>query len=309
MKKTIALILVFVLCLAALTGCGRSAAAASEPTAAPTEAPTATPAPTPAPTATPEPPSTVPDPTPAPDGKNGMYDLLTGVFDTYHPGTAGSSLTAAWYAASIVDFTAKNGAAAAEAGARAWDRGLVTEFGETLQEKLNLMYSTALALVGPYRDVLTDAGYVDPLDYAARDVHSAYRALYPALGLGMPAMVLVWYPDANAEHLTAMAIEVMDLTADGLTSAMADSVLWGGSTIQSLKIEGSTVRADMNDAFAAQIGSMGSSGETMILGGLVNTLLDALDAEEVILTVNGQPLETGHDVYDYPLGRYEGSES
>ena len=34
-------------------------------------------------------------------------------------------------------------------------------------------------------------------------------------------------------------------------------------------------------------------------------LLDAFDGTEVMLTVNGAPLESGHNIYDYALTRYE----
>ena len=95
MTKRVYIIIALVLCAVLLAGCaGRTIAPES------TEAPTASP--TSEPTATPEPPSTEPEPTASPE-KNGMYDLLTGVFDNYHFGTAGSSLKGAWYAAAIAN--------------------------------------------------------------------------------------------------------------------------------------------------------------------------------------------------------------
>ena len=36
-----------------------------------------------------------------------------------------------------------------------------------------------------------------------------------------------------------------------------------------------------------------------------NQLLDAFDGTDVTLTVNGAPLESGHNIYDYALTRYE----
>ena len=65
------------------------------------------------------------------------------------------------------------------------------------------------------------------------------------------------------------------------------------------------IRADLNDAFAAQVRSLGTSGEYFLVGGIVNTLLDAFDGTDVMLTVNGAPLESGHNIYDYALTRYE----
>ena len=52
--------------------------------------------------------------------------------------------------------------------------------------------------------------------------------------------------------------------------------------------------------------ALGTTGEYFLVGGIVNTLLDAFDGTDVTLTVNGAALETGHDVYDTALTRYEG---
>ena len=49
----------------------------------------------------------------------------------------------------------------------------------------------------------------------------------------------------------------------------------------------------------------GTAGEYLTMGSVVNTFLTAFDAETMTLTVNGKPLETGHDIYDYDLGFYE----
>ena len=65
------------------------------------------------------------------------------------------------------------------------------------------------------------------------------------------------------------------------------------------------IQADLNDAFAAQLRSLGTTGEYFLVGGIVNTLLDAFDGTDVTLTVNGALLESGHEVYDTALTRYE----
>ena len=69
--------------------------------------------------------------------------------------------------------------------------------------------------------------------------------------------------------------------------------------------EAGHVKADLNDAFAAQVRSLGATGEYFLVGGIVNTLLDTFDGADVTLTVNGAPLESGHNIYDYALTRYE----
>ena len=298
------LVVVLSLCLALLCGC-----------AVPGASPAATAVPV---TATPEPPSTVPDPTPEPapepeavpatetrGEKNRMYELLTGVFDHCHEGVAGSSLTAAWYAASIVDWTAKNGTDAAREGALAWDRGTETEYGESFRDKLTLMYSTALALTGPYRGVLSDCGYEGDWDYIARDVHAAFETLFPALDMETPGMLLVWHPNDSAEFLNAVVYEVTEITPRTIGDALTECAGLVPGAIESVDREGDRLRADLSRDFWQQIRSQGTSGEYMLLGSLVNTLLDAYGADSVVLTEEGETPETGHNVYDAPLGRYD----
>jgi hypothetical protein len=45
------------------------------------------------------------------------------------------------------------------------------------------------------------------------------------------------------------------------------------------------------------------------MGGLTNTFLRAYDAQEILITVNGQTLETGHAIYDKPLNFFETAET
>lgn len=305
MRKIYVLVLTVALVLTLLAGCGGESAA-----------PEVTP--TPETAATPEPPSTAPDPTPVPTPeptevptpepkgeKNRMYELLTGVFDNYHAGVAGSSLTAAWYAASIVDWTAKNGTEAAEEGALAWDRGTETEFGESFREKLTLMYSTALALTGPYRGILSDCGFEGDWDYDARSVHAAFETVFDALDLETPVMLLVWYPNDDASALNAAAMEVVDLSTKTIGDALTDYAGIVAGAIEDQNWEGGELHVALSRDFWQQVCAQGTAGEYMLLGSLVNTLLDAYRTDRVILTVDGAVPETGHNIYDYPLERYD----
>ena len=60
-------------------------------------------------------------------------------------------------------------------------------------------------------------------------------------------------------------------------------------------------------AYASYIQSLGTSGEYIAVGCLVNTYLTAFGADTVSITVNGAPLESGHNVYDMPLEFYTDS--
>ena len=299
--KTLTVLLVFALLLAACGGGQKAPSSEKAPTAAPTAD---VPEVTDEPEITPEPPSTVPDPTPAPE-KNGMYDLLCGLMDGYHPGTAGSSLTAAWYAASIVDWAETHPGTETVSGAKAWDRPMVNDIGEAIKDKLDAVHAQALRLTVTDKGLLEDCGFDGPWDYSSHAVKSVFQSIYDTLGLSTPFMVLVWSPDDNAEGFVISVENASSFTPDGLNPVLADKVLLNGAAINGWSDLDGTLRVDMNAAFGAQIRSMGTSGEYLYLGSLVNTLLDARNVDSLILTVEGQPLETGHNVYDGPLTFFE----
>ncbi len=318
MKRFAAALLALILCAAFMTACspkpeqpaatsGDAAAestATAEPTAEPTSAPTPVPQET---TAVPEKTDTTVPVTPE---KNGMYDVLCDLFNNYHPGTAGSSLTGARIAATIVDFSLTNGLDAVRSGAAAFDLGEETEFGEKFTDKLTAMYETAMGLYGESgKNLLTDGGYTPTnYPYSAKDVREAYTAIFAERGYEVPAVVRIYRSDANAEHFLAfgMQLDGTEITADALNGAMDGLIFENGAAFNTVAVDDAGhITADLNDAFAVQLRSIGTTGEYFLVGGIVNTLLDAFDGTDVALTVNGAPLESGHTVYDTALTRFE----
>lgn len=325
MKRFAAALLALILCAAFMTACSpkpeqpaatsgnASSGDASEPTATPVP-PVSSPEPTSAPTPTPPETTAVPEKTdtsvPVTPEKNGLYDALCDLFNNYHPGTAGSSLTGARIAATIVDFSLTNGLDAVRSGAAAFDLGEENEFGETLTDKLTAMYETAMGLYGESgKSLLTDGGYTPTnYPYSAKDVRDAYTAIFTERGYEVPAVVRIYRSDANAEHFLAfgMKLDGTEITAETLNGAMDGLIFENGAAFNTVTADkDGHIKADMNEAFAVQLRSLGTTGEYFLVGGIVNTLLDAFDGTDVTLTVNGAPLESGHAVYDTALTRYE----
>ena len=321
MKRFAAALLALILCATLMTACSPKPEQPAATSGNATEAPTATPEataeptaePTSAPTPTPPEATAVPEKTdtavPATAEKNGMYDALCDLFQNYHPGTAGSSLTGARIAATIVDFSIANGPDAVRAGAQAFDLGEETEFGETFAEKLAIMYETAMGLYGENgKSLLTDSGYTPThYPYAAKDVRDAYIEIFTARSYDLPAVVRVYRINANADGFLAVGVRLdgEEITADALNAAMNGLLFENGAAFHTVTVdEAGHIQADLNDAFAAQVRSFGTSGEYYLVGGVVNTLLDIYDGADVTLTVNGAPLESGHAVYDMALTRF-----
>ena len=307
MKKPITMI-ALICAFALLTGCGAGTAAPSA-----VEGPLVASA-TAAPPVTPEPPSTEPDLTAEPEATaepdvSAFTGLLEGVYDNFHFGTAGSSLTAAWYAAAIVDWGVQNGTEAVRLGCAAFDREMVNEFNEDFADKLDYLYTAALGFYGAGVGVLDDSGWPGEWTYAGGDVHEVFGMIYPALGLETPAALRVYYPDSEVMYLRAEGVilenEDMADNASALNAALSGRVFSEGAQILSAEFEAGVLALDLNAAFADQVRALGTSGELLTISSVVNTAIDFTGANAAAITVEGETLETGHNIYSEPIGYFD----
>ncbi len=116
----------------------------------------------------------------------------------------------------------------------------------------------------------------------------------------------VFIPNENADGFETMPT-VIDST-DGeviLQMLIENSMLNEDIRLNSLTLEGRQLNLDFNQAFADQLCSYGTAGERMLMGCIVNTYLSVFDADSVYITVDGQIVESGHVIYDFPLGYFE----
>lgn len=112
----------------------------------------------------------------------------------------------------------------------------------------------------------------------------------------------LYLPDENAEGFDKQEVQTGVINADAvLAELQAAGVLSDNILINAFGADGSQLNIDFNAAFADLVNSMGTSGERMIIGSVVNTYLSAFQAESVYFTVNGEVLESGHVVYDFPI--------
>ena len=113
----------------------------------------------------------------------------------------------------------------------------------------------------------------------------------------------VYTPDENL--IGFIATEVIASRESALDALIAAGVLNENIAVNSVGLDGKLLKMDLNSAFADLIKQQGTSGERMVMGSLVNTYLSAYQAETVLITVDGQILESGHVIYDFPIGFFE----
>ncbi|UJF15815.1 GerMN domain-containing protein [Jeotgalibaca sp. MA1X17-3] len=118
-------------------------------------------------------------------------------------------------------------------------------------------------------------------------------------------VITAYYPDANAMGLETSDVNVSFYTNDVTRKTMADllkqvpgveygKLISDNTEINSLYLnEDGRVYVDFSKELVEDMNA-GSSGESLILQGIVNTIGNYYSVEEVVLTVENQPYESGH---------------
>lgn len=135
--------------------------------------------------------------------------------------------------------------------------------------------------------------------------------------------VTLYLPNESADGFEETA-ETVEASPQGIVDALiAQGALPEGVVVNRFQTEDSgaegqdgegasgqagdttVILLDLSEEFSAGVNRMGSSGEALMLGSLVNTMLTAYEADAVMLTCGGAVLETGHNVYDAPISFVE----
>ena len=119
--------------------------------------------------------------------------------------------------------------------------------------------------------------------------------------------VVIYYGNANADGFETVLFQVPDINSQILLKKLVEvGVLTKEVTLQSEKIDGTCLYLDFNSAFRDLVCAMGTSGEYLIMGSVVNTFLENYPGTvaSVYITVNGEILESGHVIYDFAMTYY-----
>ena len=109
----------------------------------------------------------------------------------------------------------------------------------------------------------------------------------------------------NGDGFVTEKAAVEEVTPEAILSALAEkNVVPKEVKVLEFKDEGENLTLDLSREYQEYVTSYGTSGELIIVGGVVNTFLDAYDADTITILVEGKSWDTGHAEYGGPLGRY-----
>lgn len=118
--------------------------------------------------------------------------------------------------------------------------------------------------------------------------------------------VLIYYGNADADGFEQKEVMIKGLTPENLIGELRKlSVVSIDTEVKSFEQDGKNLKLDLSKGFSGYLNMMGTSGEYIVMGGLVNTFLTAYDGENILITVEGETLETGHTSYEAPLVFFE----
>ena len=120
--------------------------------------------------------------------------------------------------------------------------------------------------------------------------------------------IMIYYGNDQADGFESQNFKVNYFNSHTLIEKLIEvGTLNDSIELQSEEFQGTCLHLDFNNAFRDLICSMGTSGEYIVIGSVVNTFLDnySNEIDSVYITVNGDVLESGHVIYDFELTRHE----
>ncbi|MFI3200291.1 MAG: GerMN domain-containing protein [Eubacteriales bacterium] len=120
--------------------------------------------------------------------------------------------------------------------------------------------------------------------------------------------IVVFYPDEGVEYFLEEKVSIEttgNWVTDVIKSLIKKGILPEEVIVEAYEIEGEQLTIVLSEEFEMFLNQFGTSGEYMVLGSIVNTLLYAGQLKEVMILIEDGYLETGHAIYDYPWERFE----
>lgn len=152
---------------------------------------------------------------------------------------------------------------------------------------------------------VTACGTVQPAAPAESKAPSETTADEAAPTEAPKVNISIFVSDDSAEYFVKQEVAVEEINENTLFAVLISAgVIPEGTELLSFAQNGRALALDLSESYASYIRTLGTAGEYMALGCLVNSYLENFDADTVSITINGAVLETGHNIYDTPFGLF-----
>jgi len=125
----------------------------------------------------------------------------------------------------------------------------------------------------------------------------------PSAPVDTAVEINVYYSDETCENLVSETVTLAELSPENIMVSLYEKgAISAPAQVKSFLMDKTgIIRLDLGAEYASMVNAMGTSGEYMMMGALVNTFLEAYSASGLMLQVDGKTLETGHSIYDFTL--------
>jgi len=118
--------------------------------------------------------------------------------------------------------------------------------------------------------------------------------------------VTIYYGNGASNMLNSEMTEMEQVTAENLVDALLKhNIVSLGTKVNSFEEEEADgvkkLYLDLSKTFREYLKTMTQEGEKIIISSVAATFLEAYDAEEIVITVDGKVLETEHASYEEPI--------
>ncbi len=126
--------------------------------------------------------------------------------------------------------------------------------------------------------------------------------------VGNPSVAYITYPKEDFSGVITEKVKLGEKNTSFLEELIARGVLLEGTKILSCNFLEDNMIVNLSAEFQELLDVQGSSGEVMVLGCLVNSILDTYAADNVSLLVEGKALQLGHGEYQGSYGLFDVNE-
>ena len=122
---------------------------------------------------------------------------------------------------------------------------------------------------------------------------------------GEPETVLIYYGSSIGKELKTEEVDLPRKTPEAIIGALRTKNIVSVDTKVndfSISEDGKHITLDLSAGFRDYLKTMQEGSEAVIMAALTNSFLDAYDARDLLVTINGECLETKNRTYKDKLG-------